>query len=73
MVRCKFKLTEINQHSQSDNRKLTFEAQYDTSIPEDQRFSTATPSGKFEMYCNNPTALEQLKLGEQYYFDITPA
>lgn len=73
MVRAKMKLTEINQHAHSTNQKLTIQAEYDTSIPEDQKFSKATPSAKFEIYVDNPAALEQLKLGQTYYFDISPA
>lgn len=54
-------------------RTLKFQPQYDTSIPEDQRFAKATPSGFIEMYVDNPAALEQFELGKQYYIDFTPA
>jgi hypothetical protein len=74
MVRAKFALTEITEVSWSkDARRLTFAPQYDTSIPEDQRFAKATPSGELWMQVDNPAALEQFKLGQAYYFDITPA
>lgn len=73
-VRAKFRLDTVSSHSWHANaRTLTFSAQYDTSIPEDQRFQEATPSGTFEMLCTNPKALEQFELGKAYYFDITPA
>lgn len=73
-VRAKFKLTEIRRHywGAPQQRTLRFDAQYDPGIPEDQRFYDATPSGHFEMLCNNQAALDQFKLGEDYYFDITP-
>jgi hypothetical protein len=45
---------------------------YDTSIPEDQRFQQATPSGSFEQLVDNPAALEQFELGKSYYVDFTP-
>jgi len=73
-VRAKFKLTEIRRHSWHPSAQtLRFDAQYDESIPEDQRFFDATPSGHFEMLCNNPHATAPFELGKQYYFDITPA
>ncbi|MHB1273619.1 MAG: hypothetical protein ACYCZD_12795 [Rhodanobacter sp.] len=73
-VRAKFKLMEVTVHSWDPNaRTLKFHAQYDTSIPEDQRFQEATPSGSFEMLCTNPAANAQFELGKNYYFDITPA
>lgn len=72
-VRAKFKLESITSHAYGDTKTVKFIAQYDTSIPEDQRFQKATPWGEFQMMIDNPVALEQLKLGEHYYFDITPA
>lgn len=73
-VRAKFKLDSITAHSwRPSARTLKFSAQYDTSIPEDQRFQEATPSGSFEMLCTNPAANDQFELGKNYYFDITPA
>lgn len=73
-VRAKFKLAHITTHSWHPNAfTLKFEAQYDTRIPEDQRFQEATPSGTFEMLCTNPSANAQFELGKDYDFDITPA
>jgi hypothetical protein len=73
-VRAKFTLASITHHMWSgESKTLRFQAQYDTSIPEDQRFQKATPSGHFEMQCDNPAALAQLEMGKAYYFDITPA
>jgi len=86
MVRAKFMLTEVTESgygytdkdgkkvvTKNAGKKLVFQPQYDTSIPEDQRFAQATPSGRFEMLVDNPAALAQLEIGQQYYFDITPA
>lgn len=71
-VRAKFMLQEVTNHFYNPNgNTLVFRPQYDPSIPEDQRFATATPTGTFTMYVDNPAALAQLKLGKQYYFDIT--
>lgn len=73
-VRAKFQLQSITEHFWNKGSKtLKFHASYDPSIPEDQRFQQATPSGTFEMQCDNPAALAQFEMGKQYYFDITPA
>lgn len=73
-VRAKIQLQSVTEHSWNPSSKvLKFGAQYDTSIPEDQRFCKATPNATFEMQVDNPAALEQFKLGEFYYVDFTPA
>lgn len=73
-VRAKFTLVEITHTSWSTtSKRLKFMAQYDSTIPEDQRFQKATPTGEFSMSVDNPAALDQFELGKAYYFDITPA
>lgn len=72
-IRSKFKLVEIHQlHWSQTARRLVFQAEYDEKIPEDQRFQKATPSGRFEMTVDNPSALGLFKLGDCYYFDASP-
>lgn len=72
-VRTKFRLSEVHQICwNKDTRRYVFEAIYDDSIPEDQRFSQATPSGTFTMMVTNPTVHAQYELGKFYYFDSTP-
>ena len=72
MVRAKFQLQEVTENCwDKRQRKLVFNAAYDQTIPEDQRFYDATPTGRFEVLVNNPKALEQLELGRYYYFDIS--
>lgn len=73
MVRAKFELVEEHAFSGFGGKKLIFQPRYDPEIPEDVRFSRATPSGNFEMHVDNPAALAQLKLGEKYYVDFTVA
>jgi hypothetical protein len=70
-VRAKLVLTEVGE--MLHGKRLHFSAQYDTSIPEDQRFQKATPSASAEFQIDNPAALAQFKLGEAYYVDFTPA
>tara|TARA_R100001143_G_scaffold63314_1_gene69676 strand:- start:3370 stop:3636 length:267 start_codon:yes stop_codon:yes gene_type:complete len=40
---------------------------------ENRRFWEASPSGALELCCANPAAVEQFKLGGEYYLDFTPA
>lgn len=72
-VRAKVKLGSITRHAGPAGAKtLKFYAEYDTSIPEDQRFAKATPSASFEMYVDNPALEKKFQLGEYYYVDFTP-
>lgn len=72
-VIAKFQVQKITQISWQPNaREITLAPMYDTSIPEDRRFSDATPSGSFTMYVNNPVAVEQLELGKFFYINLTP-
>jgi hypothetical protein len=51
-----------------------FRCQYDPKvIEEDRGFAKATPSGEARFSIDNPSAVAQLVIGKQYYFDITPA
>jgi hypothetical protein len=54
-------------------KKVRFTACYDSTLPEDQRFQKATPSASAEFLIDpgQTSALDQIKLGESYYFDIS--
>ncbi len=71
-VRAKLTLIGIT-HRQGTAKELHFTTLYDSSTPEDQRFTKATPWGEFKMSCDNPLALEQFELGKAYYVDFNPA
>lgn len=71
-VRAKFQLQEITTTAWGSKR-LKFSCQYDSNIPEDQRFQKATPSGHIEMQIDNPAAVEQFTLGDYYYADFNAA
>lgn len=71
-VRAKLTLIEVTETTWGGKR-LRFQAVYDSSIPEDQRFQKATPSAFAEFVVDNPAALEQLNLGDAYYVDFSPA
>ncbi len=70
MVRAKFKLSEVHSYD-SGTQKFIFRPQYDRSIPEDQRFAKASPSGEFSICVDNPAAQSQFTVGKFYYFDAT--
>lgn len=74
MVRAKFAVAEITQSGWGKDdsaanyrsHRVVLQPQYDTTIPEDQRFQQATPSGFMEMQIDNPAALAQFKIGQQF-------
>lgn len=70
--RSKFRLSEVHDYGWS-GKKYVFVTQYDSSIPEDQRFCKATPNGRLEMIVDNPAVQESFKLGQDYYFDGSAA
>lgn len=74
-VRCKMCLVSITDHASHGGKPaktFKFQPQYDQSIPEDQRFQAASPSGEFTIYVTNPAVVEHYKLGGFYYFDSEP-
>lgn len=71
-VRCKFQLTEATTYP-SGMRKLVFRPNYDETIPEDQRFAKASPSGQLEIQVDNPVAAQFFEIGAFYYFDAVRA
>lgn len=72
MVRAKFQVTSINQHSWG-GKVFGLTAVYDDGIEENKRFAKATPSGSMEMQIDNPPAAEFFELGKSYYLDFTKA
>lgn len=71
MIRCKFQVTVVELTNDPDTKRVRLDAQYDTSIPEDQSFSKWTPSGSLNAMISNPAALAQLTVGKQFYVDLT--
>lgn len=70
MVRAKFQVTKVAKTAYgatpviSDQVEITLTPQYDNTIPEDQMFNKATPSGEIKLWVNNPPASDQLALGK---------
>lgn len=52
-------------------RSYEFMAVYDETLPEDQRFAKATPSGSLTITVDNPAV--SFEPGKSYYLDFTPA
>ena len=71
-MKCSFVRTSDYGAGLTQYKIVRFDAQYDQSIPEDQRFQKATPTGHIEMQIDNPAALEQLIPGKYYYVDFSP-
>ena len=72
-TRCKFVVTAVTRTNWSPTgATLRLTTQYDSTIPEDQRFAIATPSGTIEINVDNPAAVEFLGLGKTFYVDFTP-
>lgn len=70
-VRAKFTVTSITATS-GGGKKVVLQPQYDQNIPEDQRYSKATPAGRLEMTIDNPGASEQFEQGKAFYLDFSP-
>lgn len=68
-IRAKFQCQSETRHHWNGARTYKFAPMYDNSIPEDQRFSKATPSGSLEILVDNPAA--QYEVGAFYYLDFT--
>jgi hypothetical protein len=72
-VRAKMKLVSVMPQVWGGAQAM-FQCQYNEKLnEEDVGFSKATPSGEARFSIDNPQALAQLVIGEDYYFDISPA
>lgn len=64
------KMYKLRPLGNAQNIRLA--AQYDPSIPEDQRFMEATPTGELKFYVSNPAVINGFQIGKNYYVDLTP-
>lgn len=71
-VRAKFRVSHVTDYG-NDLKQVCLEAVYDDGIPENQRFSKHTPSGKIEISMTNPAASDQFKPGKSFYLVFTEA
>ena len=71
-IRCKMRLENVFAQTWG-GAEAFFSCQYDPEkSPEDVSFAKATPTGCAEFQIDNPVAVEQLVIGQTYYFDISP-
>lgn len=74
MTRAKFRCNSVTFQGDPGNpgttRTYAFSAVYDGSIPEDERFSTATPWAELKLNVSN-TAVS-FTVGSFYYNDLSP-
>lgn len=71
--RAKFRCASVTYHGaeQDENatRQYVFNAVYDTTTPENQRYSKATPWGELKINVSNPEV--KFQVGKNYYLDFT--
>lgn len=79
-VKAKFMLTSHKHEGHGPgadwhSHEFTFTPHYDPSIPEDQRFNKASPSGQMVLRVDNPAVVEfwAPRVGKQFYLDFTEA
>lgn len=77
-IRAKFQLQEhriVAWGGEYRGHTFIFRPSYDPSIPEDQRFAQASPTGEMSILVDNPPVIEywSAQLGKQFYLDFTPA
>ena len=71
-VRAKFRLSAVT-FNEGGSRTYKFTTDYDSDIPEDQRFQKATPWGEITMNVDNPAVFDHFEIGKSYYADFTVA
>jgi hypothetical protein len=69
---CKFHCESVT-HFPSGQESVVLAARYDKSLPEDQRFSEATPMGEMKFSINNPAVKGFFEPGKTYYIEVTPS
>lgn len=70
MIRAKAKVSSVTSHENMIGKTIQLVAEYDPEIPEDQRFSEATPSFNLTMYVTNPVVIERMVEGTYFYIDF---
>jgi len=70
MVRAKLRVAEIRKKFGQSTEEVILNPIYDTSTPENARFTKATPWGECRLAIDNPAALEQFTLGKIFVVDF---
>lgn len=75
-TRAKFRCQSVESVSYDPSGELNgprlyrFQAAYDETMPEDQRYAKYSPSGDLKIQVDNPAVV--FKPGSFYYLDFTP-
>jgi hypothetical protein len=72
-VRAKFRVDSITRHSWNKEAASVELTAVSGDKEDNKSWSEYTPSGSLKMCITNPAAVEQFKLGEEYFLDFTPA
>jgi len=74
-IRAKFRCNSVefrgDPADENTSRTYKLSPVYDTSTPENARFTKATPWGELTLNVDNPAA--RFEVGAFYYLDFTPA
>lgn len=70
-VRGKFRVAHVTDFG-NNFKEVQLTAVWDDGIPENARYSKATPTGTVTMTINNPPASDQFVPGKEFYLDFTP-
>lgn len=73
MIRAKFVVTKVTKYETPGYAEIELQPRYSKTIPEDQAFAKATPSGLLNLGVSNPAVIEALQPGKVFYIDITEA
>lgn len=68
---CKFVCESVTKFPH-ERKQVKLSARYDATLPDDQAFNKATPSGSFEAYIDNPAIEGFFDPGKEYYLEIRP-
>ena len=75
-IRCKFSVVGLTEHSwkgvEGPMYTVELQAAYDPSIPEDQAFARATPSGSCKFMTDRRNVLEKCRPGRSFYVELIP-
>lgn len=71
MVRAKFRVTEKIERENGYYGVVLYPVVGGSE--ENKEFWKATPGGKIEMFSVNQKAIENFKVGQEFYVDFTPA
>ena len=75
-LRCKLRVNSVkhlvDSHGDTTAEEIELNAVYGDAGTENAQWSKYTPSASFKMHISNPNAFGVLKVGGEYYVDITP-